>query len=95
MIPDAQFEYFVDKFARRVAGWDHYGITTAKQLINKNSAFPTACPWLESWDAFLEGQNKPAFQARFPELIKAGVQTNVSFERNAAAELPRFDNATA
>jgi hypothetical protein len=82
MIPDAEFEYFVDKFARRVAGWDHYGIATAKQLINENSAFPTVSQWLETWDAFLEGQIKTTFQARYPERIKARVQTNVSFEKN-------------
>ncbi|CZR60268.1 uncharacterized protein PAC_10164 [Phialocephala subalpina] len=79
VIPDAQFEYFVEKFARRVAGWDYYGILTAKQLINKNSAFPTVSQWLETWEAFLEGRIKPAFQIRYPELIKAGVQTNVNF----------------
>ena len=79
MIQDAQFEYFVDKFARRVAGWNYYGISTAKLLINKNSAFPTVSQWLETWEAFLEGRTKPAFQICYPELIKAGVQADVSF----------------
>lgn len=51
--------------------------------------------WLETWNAFLEAQTQPAFLVRYPELIKAGVQTNVSFERNMAAELYRFVNATA
>ena len=95
MISDPQFEYFVDKFARRVGGWDHHGIATANQIVNKNSPFPTVSQWLETWGAFLKAQTKPAFQVRFPELIEARVQTNVSFERNMGTELWKFVNATA
>lgn len=89
-IPDDQFEYFVDKFARRVAGWDHYGIAAAKQVINKNSGWPTVEAWEEGWDAFQEGQQQPLFPARFAALIKAGLQMNLTFERNMGEELLRF-----
>ena len=89
-IPDDEFEYFVDKFARRVASFDHFGIATAKQLVNKNSGFPTVAAWEETWDAFEECQKQPLFKARFPALIKAGVQVNVTFERTMGEELLRF-----
>lgn len=89
-IPDDQFDYFVDKFARRVAGWDHYGITTAKRLINKNSAWPTVEAWEETWDGFTEGLKQPLFPPRLAALIKAGLQKNVTFERNMAETLLEF-----
>jgi len=89
-IPDDQFEYFIDKFARRVASWDHFGIATAKQLINKNSGFPTVAAWEETWDAFQECIKQPLAQARIQALIKAGLQANVTFEKNMGEELLRF-----
>jgi len=57
-IPDGQFDDFVDRFARRVGGWDRHGIATAKSLINKYSGFPTVAQWEETWEAFLVGINQ-------------------------------------
>ena len=35
-IPDAQFESFVDRFARRVAGWDHFALAAAGMQTDVN-----------------------------------------------------------
>jgi len=89
-IPDAEFEDFIDSFARRVAGWDHEALATAKQIINKRSGFPTVAEWQESFAAFENILSQPIFQARIAALIKAGFQTNATFEENFAQEALNF-----
>ncbi|KAK5677182.1 hypothetical protein LTS10_010371 [Elasticomyces elasticus] len=81
-IPDGQFECFVDTFARRVAGWDHEGIASAKKIINKQSGFPTTAEWKEGFDAFASNFNRTVVQNRVAALKKAGLQTDVDFEKN-------------
>ena len=81
-IPDADFENFVDKFARRVAGWDHEGIAAAKKIINEQTGFPTVAEWMEGFTAFTTNFNRPVVGLRLQALEKAGLQTNVNFEIN-------------
>ncbi|KAF2672356.1 ClpP/crotonase [Microthyrium microscopicum] len=81
-IPDAQFESFVDKFARRVAGWDHEGIAAAKKIINAQSGFPTVNEWKEGFTAFATNFNRTVVQNRVAAFKKAGLQTDLDFEKN-------------
>ncbi|KAK3625963.1 hypothetical protein LTR56_020079 [Elasticomyces elasticus] len=81
-IPDRQFACLVDTFARRVAGWDHEGIASAKKIINKQSGFPTTAEWKEGFDAFASNFNRTVVQNRVAALKKAGLQTDLDFEKN-------------
>ncbi|KAH8889220.1 ClpP/crotonase [Thozetella sp. PMI_491] len=89
-ISDCQFEEFIDTFARRVAGWDHDAIATTKEIINKRSGFPTMAEWQESFDVGQSAFNQPSVQARIPAVLKAGLQSNITFEKNLSEETLRF-----
>lgn len=89
-IPDAQFEEFVDNFARRVAGWDHYAIAAAKKLINERTGFPTANQQQESFNSFLAAVAQGAVSARLKAMGAAGLQTNLNFEINLDEEELKF-----
>jgi hypothetical protein len=65
-------------------------MVTAKQLINPKSGFPTVDEWLVTWNAFQEGLQQPSVQARLLTLKKAGLQVNVTLERDMTEELLRF-----
>ncbi len=73
-IPDAQFEEFVDTFARRVAGWDRYAIGAAKFLINERTGFPTAEQQQESFNSFGAAVTQGAVPARLAAMKAAGLQ---------------------
>jgi hypothetical protein len=73
---------YVDKFARRVAGWDHEGIAAAKKIINKQSGFPTVEEWQEGFTAFATNFNRTVVQNRVAAFKKAGLQTDVNFEKH-------------
>ncbi|KAL7941840.1 ClpP/crotonase [Trichoderma barbatum] len=90
-IPDAQFEKFVEKFARRVAGWDHAAIAAAKNLINERTGFPTADQQLESFNSFAKAAAPGGVvAARLKAMAGAGLQTNLKFEENFGQEELRF-----
>ncbi|KAI0469322.1 hypothetical protein F4859DRAFT_487710 [Xylaria cf. heliscus] len=88
-IPDDQFADFVDKFARRVAGWDRYGINYAKSIINK-SGFPTVEEVYSDFEAFEAAASQGAVPARVKALAEAGFQSNETFEINLSNEELRF-----
>ncbi|KAJ4863560.1 enoyl-CoA hydratase/isomerase domain-containing protein [Trichoderma breve] len=90
-IPDAQFENFVDKFARRVAGWDHSAIAAAKNLINERTRFPTADEQIESFNSFLKADAPGGLvDRRLKAMAAAGMQTNLNFEENFGQEELKF-----
>jgi hypothetical protein len=89
-IPDADFEAFVDRFARRVAGWDHYAIAAAKRLINGRTGFPTADQQQESFNSFVAAASQGAVPARLKALAAAGLQTDLKFEINLSEEELKF-----
>ncbi|KAH8897174.1 ClpP/crotonase [Thozetella sp. PMI_491] len=89
-IPDRQFEEFVDRFARRVAAWQKEDIATAKSIINEQSGFPSVADVLASFNAFEAKLSEPLEQERLTALLKAGLQSNVTFEKNLAQEVLKF-----
>ncbi|KAK4153996.1 enoyl hydratase [Chaetomidium leptoderma] len=89
-IPDAEFEKFVDRFARRVAGWDHFAIAAAKKLINERTGFPTAAEQKESFNSFLAGVAQGAVSARLKAMAAAGMQSSLEFEKHFSEEELKF-----
>ncbi|KAI0182763.1 ClpP/crotonase-like domain-containing protein [Xylaria flabelliformis] len=88
-IPNDQFDDFVDKFARRVAGWDRYGISYAKSVINK-SGYPTVDEVYTDFLAFEAAINQGSVPARLKAMTEAGFQSNVDFEIHLDTEELRF-----
>ncbi|RYC57815.1 hypothetical protein CHU98_g8403 [Xylaria longipes] len=89
-IPDHQFDHFVDKFARRVASWDHYAITMAKKIINGATGFPKVEEVTSDYNAFQATFGQGVVAQRAQALIASGLQTIEKFEINAAEEVLRF-----
>ncbi|KAI1746953.1 ClpP/crotonase-like domain-containing protein [Xylaria castorea] len=84
-IPDDQFVDFVDKFARRVAGWDRYAIGHAKGIINQ-SGYPTVEEVFSDFLGFQAAVQQGAVPARLKAMAEAGFQSNVTFEINWSNE---------
>ncbi|KAI1111153.1 ClpP/crotonase-like domain-containing protein [Nemania sp. NC0429] len=88
-IPDDKFDDFVDKFARRVAGWDRYAIGHAKRIINQ-SGYPTVQQVYSDFLGFQAAAQQGAVPARWKAMADAGFQSNVTFEINLSREELRF-----
>ncbi|KAI3321573.1 ClpP/crotonase [Xylariaceae sp. AK1471] len=86
-IPDDQFEAFIDRFARRVAGWDRYALAHAKGVINQVTGFPTVGEEQADFHAFTAAFGQGAVAARVQAVTKAGLQTNETFEINLNKEI--------
>ncbi len=84
-IPDAELDWFVDRFARRLAGFEKYAFAETKRFVDQlslpdDSVFPPAL------DQFFVSTARPATRERMARLIGMGLQTRSDVER----ELGRF-----
>ncbi|MHA7776065.1 enoyl-CoA hydratase/isomerase family protein [Roseibium sp. M-1] len=80
-IPDASLDAFVDRFARRIAGFDKDALSEAKRFIDETSLpddelFPPAL------DQFFISAKRPATRARIAKLLEAGLQKRSDIELN-------------
>ncbi len=90
MSADAEFEGFVDRFARRVAGWDGQAIAAAKELVNKRTGFPPAEERQESFGTFGKLVSNPNVLARLDRMRSAGLGTDLAFELRFPEELVKY-----
>lgn len=84
-LPDAELDGFVDRFARRLAGFEKYALSETKRFVDQLSLpgdelFPPAL------DQFFLSTARPATRERMTRLIGMGLQTRSDVER----ELGRF-----
>lgn len=82
-IPDSDLDAFVDRFARRIAGFDKEALTDAKRFIDEASLpgddlFPPAL------DQFFISTRRPTTRARMAKLLEAGLQKRTDIELNLA-----------
>jgi enoyl-CoA hydratase/carnithine racemase len=78
-IPDAEFDAFVDAFARRLALFDAQGLATAKRLVMRTG--PTGVDtYRETLAALRERIASPATAARRIALANHGVKVGPDFE---------------
>lgn len=80
-VPDAELDGFVDRFARRIAGFDKDALREAKRFVDEaslpdDSLFPPAL------DQFFVSVMRPATKARMAELLEAGLQKRSDLELN-------------
>lgn len=79
VFPDAEIEFFVDSFARRLASFEKRALVEAKAAMNKatlppNDVFPPVL------SAFFESVTHPDTRANVASLIKRGLQRRSDVE---------------
>lgn len=90
-IPDADFESFVDAFARRVASFDKQAIAEAKRLLNAHSDEPAAAAINESQKIFFGAYSWPGAAARSQKLAPLGIGQRSELELNFGRYLDRLE----
>ena len=78
-IPDAEFEGFVDRFARRVSTFDRQALADIKHFINRVS-LPADEEFPPQMDAFWRAVARPALQARAKRAFELGLQQRTDIE---------------
>ena len=73
-VADAEFENFVDAFAKRVANFDRAVLAGAKKLINKKTGLPSADEIRESGLLFRDFVGRPETQRRIGRLLAEGLE---------------------
>lgn len=80
-LPDAEFEAFVDAFARRLSKFDKHAVAEAKRLIDG----PTLPPFSEfeaGMKAYLASSARPETRERVAQAVLAGLQLRGDVELN-------------
>lgn len=88
-VEDAEFDDFIDSFARRVARFDRSLLARGKELINARADLPTGEELMESEAAFLQTTAYPTTLASLAQLEKDGLQERSDLELNMAAYFDR------
>jgi enoyl-CoA hydratase/carnithine racemase len=86
-IPDVEIEGFVERFAKRVASFDHKLIATVKDIVNQRVERPTNEQIIATQNKFFEIAEWPETQQRLSSLFERGLQTRGDFELNLGAML--------
>jgi enoyl-CoA hydratase/carnithine racemase len=86
-IPDVEIEGFVERFATRVASFDHKLIATVKDIVNQRVERPTNEQIIATQNKFFEIAEWPETQKRLLSLFERGLQTRGDFEMNLGAML--------
>jgi enoyl-CoA hydratase/carnithine racemase len=78
-VPDADFDDFVDTFARRIASFDSAALSLAKSMIDRHTR-PDPKDLLESQRAGIQLTATPGFQTRFQRLRRRSAAAGAEFE---------------
>jgi len=88
-IPDAEFESFVDRFARRVSTFDRQALADIKHFVNKVS-LPADEEFPPQLDAFWRAAARPAFQGRHSKAFEDGFQQRSDVELRLGEYVGQF-----
>ena len=91
-IPDAQLDQYVDRFAKRVAGFEKEAIAEAKRIINKRTGLAGAEELLESERIFFEAVSRAGTKKRIAEIMRLGFQQPGDFELELGTRLGTMNN---
>ncbi|SDZ52627.1 Enoyl-CoA hydratase/carnithine racemase [Asanoa ishikariensis] len=72
-LPDAELNDFVDRFARRIAGFEKEAIVGTKNLVNRVD-LPSDDEFVAALNGFFESVARPSVQARAAALFALGLQ---------------------
>jgi enoyl-CoA hydratase/carnithine racemase len=88
-IPDAEFESWVDAFARRLASFDKQALASVKELVNRHT-IPDPQDQLASGKVFLSAFGWPGFRETTAKLVANGLGQRGEFELNMGERLGRL-----
>lgn len=91
-IPDADFESFVETFARRIASFDKQALVEAKRLVNAHGDDPSAAAINESQKIFFGAFSWPGAASRAQKLRELGSGQHSDLELNYGAHLAQISN---
>lgn len=86
-IPDADLDAFVERFARRVAGFDKAPIAATKELLNDRVPMAQGHHLVETQAKFFEVSAGPAVGGHVTAFLERGGQTDAGFELNLGDHL--------
>ena len=88
-VPDADFESWVDAFARRMASFDKQALSAVKELINRHSV-PNPEDQVQSQNVFYSAFGWPGYRERGPKLRAKGINQRGDFELNFGDHLGKL-----
>lgn len=80
-LPDAELDGFVDRFARRIAGFDKDALVQAKRLIDETT-LPEDFRFRSALEQFFISVARPSTRERTAALLEAGLQKRSDVELN-------------
>ncbi|RFU81213.1 enoyl- hydratase [Trichoderma arundinaceum] len=86
-VPDAEFEDFVEKLARRIAGFDAKLLVETKRVVNARWGMPNQVDFAAGMALFAESTKWPGAGPRIKALFEKGMQQDGETERNMGAVL--------
>ncbi|KAM0248822.1 hypothetical protein ACHAQJ_009308 [Trichoderma viride] len=86
-ITDSDFEAFVDRFARRIAGFDSRPLIESKRVINGRAGLPTHEDLFSSMRLFIQGMQWPSRAVRSKALAERGLGQEGEGELNLGETL--------
>lgn len=78
-VPDAELDAFVDRFARRIAGFEKAALVEAKQFVDQVS-LPDDALFPPALAQFFASVARPGTRARMAKLLEAGLQQRSDVE---------------
>jgi enoyl-CoA hydratase/carnithine racemase len=89
VLPDTELNAFVDKMARRIAGFEKLAVSEAKGFLNADSLPPDSV-FAPAMDAFFVSCQRPETGARGMALFKKGLQTRSDVELRLGEHLADY-----
>jgi enoyl-CoA hydratase/carnithine racemase len=88
-LPDAELDAFVDRFARRIAGFEKDALVEAKQFVDEVS-LPDDAIFPPALEQFFRSVARPATKARMTRLVDAGLQTHSDLELDLGSKVTLY-----
>ena len=88
-VPDAELDAFIDRFAKRVAGFEKQAIMGTKAFVN-DSTLPPISELAPNMHAFFASVARPEVQARAMALFQKSLQTRSEVELNLGEHLATY-----
>ena len=88
-VPDTELDTFIDRFARRVAGFEKEAIVGAKAFVNE-ATLPLVSELAPNMDAFFASVARPEVQDREIALFQKGLQTRSEVELNLGEHVATY-----
>lgn len=86
-LPDAELSSFVDRFARRIAGFEGGALAAAKAQITVRAGVPSGDDLVEANTLFRHSNSWPGTRRRLSEALAQGLQQRGDFELHQGARL--------